>query len=144
MRKDKIELMRDPGSDKAQVSPAKIRKTRVMQTEVPRHSLHEALRVAQALNDQFAKMPTKPLNIAMALELAPYSSMFKMLLGASSAYGLTEGSHDSEVVTITELARRIVSPTTEGSEGVALREALLKPRVVKEFLSRYNNSRWVA
>lgn len=122
-------------------SVSKARKTRVTQTDVPRHSLHESLRVPQAIRDNYAKKPTKPLNIAIALELSPNSSQFRMLLGASSAYGLTEGSHSSALISLTELGIRIVAPTSEGMDNQAMREALLNPRVVREFLSKYNDSR---
>lgn len=125
----------------ATTSDSKQRKTRVLQADVPRHSLQEALRVSHALNDSYAKRPTKPLNVAIALELTPASTQFKMLLGASSAYGLTEGSWDSEVIALTDLGRRIVAPTTEDMARKAMREALLRPRVVKEFLTRYNNAK---
>ena len=65
----------------------KARKTRVRQSEVPRISLTEALKVAQAINDDFAKDATKPLNVAFALDTTPGSGDFRNLLGSSSAYG---------------------------------------------------------
>ena len=128
-------------SESSQSSDKKNRKARVNQIDVPRHSLHEALRIPQAICDNYAKAPTKPLNIAAALEMSPNSSGFRMLLGASAAYGLTEGSHTSELIVLSELGRRIVAPTEEDSELPALREALLRPRIIKQFLSKYNNSR---
>ncbi len=132
-------------SEQAQEEPnggaARVRKTQVKQTDVPRHSLHEALRVPQALADSYAKSPTKPFNVAAALELSPNSSHFRMLVGASAAYGLTDGSHSSDLISLTDLGRRIVAPTEEGIDQAAMREAALRPRVIRDFLTKYNNSR---
>lgn len=123
------------------VTAAKVRKTQVKQTDVPRHSLTEALRIPQAIADNYAKAPTKPLSLAAALEISPSSSAFRMLIGASAAYGLTEGAHTSDTIALTELGRRIVAPTAEGMEHAAMREAILRPRVIREFLTKYNNAR---
>jgi predicted nucleotide-binding protein len=125
----------------SEAEQAKARKSRVAQADVPRYSLRDALRVPEAISENYAKAPTKPLQLAIALELSPSSSHFRMLCGASSAYGLTDGSHSSDVISLTPLGRRIVAPTEVGSSEAALREALLKPRVIREFLTRYNNER---
>lgn len=130
-----------PSSGADEQSRSKASRAYVNQTDVPRHSLGEALRIPQAICDNYGKAPTKPFNIASALELSPSSTMFRMLCGASAAYGLTQGSYSSDMVSLTELGRRIVAPTAEGSELPARREALLKPRVIKEFLTKYNNSK---
>lgn len=113
----------------------------VSQADVPAHSLDEALRVAKSLADNFGKNPTKPLRLAQAMELSPGSSLFRMLCGASIAYGLTEGGYNSESISLTVLGRRIVAPTQEGDDVAARREASLRPRIVRDFLSRYNESK---
>ena len=64
-----------------------------------------------------------------------------MLCGASIAYALTEGGYNTDTISLTALARRIVAPTDEGDDAKAKREATLKPRVIREFLTKYNNSR---
>jgi predicted nucleotide-binding protein len=63
-----------------------------------------------------------------------------MLTGASAAYGLTEGAAQSSAITLTDLGRRCVAPTEEGDDLVARREAVLKPRVIREFLQRYDGN----
>lgn len=63
-----------------------------------------------------------------------------MLCGASIAYELTEGGYNAPEIKLTSLGKRIVRPTSEGDDLAAKREALLKPRVVREFLTRYDNS----
>lgn len=64
-----------------------------------------------------------------------------MLVGASTAYGLTEGWHSSDVISLTDLGRRIVAPTAEDMQQTAMREALLRPKIIREFLTKYNGSR---
>lgn len=39
---------------------------------------------------------------------------------------------------MTDLGRRIVAPTVEGDDIAATREALMRQRVVREFLERYD------
>jgi len=117
------------------------KRTYVSQAEVPAHSLVQALKIPQAIADNYGKNPTKPLRVAEAMGLTPTSGHFRMLCGAAIAYGLTDGGYNSEVITITPLGRRIVAPTKEGDDLAAKKEALLRPRVVRDFLTRYNESR---
>jgi predicted nucleotide-binding protein len=64
-----------------------------------------------------------------------------MMCGASIAYGLTEGGYNAEAISLTALGRRIVAPTSEGDDFAAKREATLRPRIVRDFLTRYNESK---
>jgi len=64
-----------------------------------------------------------------------------MLCGAATAYGLTEGGYNAERISLTTVGRRIVMPTQEGDDARALREALLKPRIIREFLQRYDQAK---
>ena len=59
---------------------------------------------------------------------------------ASIAYGLTAGGYNAETISLEPLAMRIVRPTAEGDDLAAKREALLKPRVVREFLTKYDRA----
>lgn len=117
------------------------KRTYVSQTDVPRHSLDEALRVARALADEYGKTPTRPLDVAKAMNLTPTAGPFKTMTGASIAYGLTEGGSGADKITLTELGRRVVAPTEEGDDVRAKREAFLQPRVVREFLTKYDGSK---
>ena len=73
--------------------------------------------------------------------MTPTSGPFKMITGASVAYGLTDAGGQAERIGLTDLGKRAVAPLEEGDDIVAIREAILKPRVVREFLERYNGSR---
>lgn len=73
--------------------------------------------------------------------MGPATGPFRMITGAAVAYGLTDGAARTEKIGLTSLGRRIVAPTAEGDEIAARREAVLQPRVVREFLQRYDSSR---
>lgn len=114
---------------------------RVSQSEIPSCSLSKAIRVATAIADSYGKHPTKPLRVAEAMGMTPTSGPFRAICGASIAYGLTEGGYNAEFISLTPLGRRIVAPTEEGDDEAAKREATLSPRIIREFLTRYNNSK---
>lgn len=125
----------------AVVSGGTTRKTRVSQADIPRHTVQESLRIADAIADNYAKAPTKPLHLAAALDLTVNASLFRMLLGASAAYGLTTGAWDSATVSLTPLGKRVVEAKTESEKRAALKEAFLKPRVIGAFLSKYSDAK---
>ena len=121
--------------------PQKPKRPHLSQSEVPSHSLAEALRVPRALADELGKQPSKPLQVAKAMGMAPTTGKFRSLSGASIAYGLTEGGAFADEIGLSDLGRRVVAPTAEGDDRHALREAFMRPRVFREFLTKYNNSR---
>lgn len=110
------------------------------QQDVPGASLDKALRVATAIADNFGYKAASPLQIAGALNMSPSSGPFRMLTGASIAYGLTSGGYNADQISLTPLGSRVVRPTAEGDDLEARREALLKPRVSREFLSKYDRA----
>lgn len=112
----------------------------VSQSDVPGYSLERALKIARTIGDNYGYKPTTPLQVAKALEVAPNSGGFRMLTGASIAYGLTIGGYNADTISITNLGLRIVRTTSEGDDVAAKREALLKPRVIREFLQKYNGA----
>lgn len=113
----------------------------VSQEDVPRVTLEEALRIPRVISDYFANEATKPLRVAEAMEISPKGSRFRELCGASIGYGLTDGGAYAEEISLTDLGRRIVAPTVEGDDKVALKEAVLKPTVIRKFLEKYNNAK---
>lgn len=117
-------------------------RVRLSQTDVPAYPLQEALRVARALADDLGKVPSPPLQVAAAMGMKPTTGKFRTLAWASIAYGLTEGGSNADTIRLTELGRRAVAPLVEGDDAAALRHAFLTPRVNKEFMERYNSSKW--
>src|SRR4051794_13057645 len=118
----------------------KIKKRRAFlsQADVPAFSLEQALRVCRALAAHHDGESVSPLQLAQDLNMSPGSGPFRMLCGASIAYGLTSGGYNAEEVELHDLGKRIVQPMEERDDVAAMREALLRPRVVREFLEKYN------
>lgn len=129
------------GTSGAADSP-KAKRARLSQGDVPSMSVMDALRVPKALRDDCGSQPTAPLLVAKAVGMQPSSGTFRMLTGAAVAYGLTDGAAQSATIGLTDLGRRAVRPTSEGDDVTALREAVMKPRVMREFLQKYDGARF--
>jgi hypothetical protein len=110
------------------------------QGDVPSCSLDKALEIAKAIADNYGYGPATPVQVAAALEVQPSSGPFRMLAGASIAYGLTKGGYNAPTISIEPLGMRIVRPTKEDDDKAAKREALLRPRVIRLFLEKYNGA----
>jgi hypothetical protein len=107
---------------------------------VPLASLDDALRVPQAIFDNYAGKPTTPFLLAKALNINPKGSQIVVLSGAAIAFGLIEGGAQAANIAVTELARRIFRPKKEGEDLDAKREAVLNPRIFGEFLRSYDGN----
>ena len=119
---------------------AQTKRSYLKQADVPAASLDDALRVPQAIFDHYAGKPTTPLHLAKALNVDPKGSQIRVLTGAASAFGFIEGGAQAANVSVTDLARQIVRPTSEGSDLSAKREAILRPRIFGDFLRQYDGN----
>jgi hypothetical protein len=115
-------------------------RTYVSQGDVPGTSLERAIKIPAAIRDNYGYKPASPLQVAKALDVQPSSGGFRMLTGAAIAYGLTTGGYNADEIAITPLGLRIVRPLDEGDDMAAKREALLRPRVIREFLQKYDRA----
>lgn len=106
--------------------PAPERRTRV-QSDFPKTTLEEAIRVATAIEEANAGRPYPPTDAAIALDMSPGASQWRVLTSASFKYGLTTGTYNSDRLEMTPLAQRIVAPTSEEDRIAALFEAALAP-----------------
>ena len=118
------------------------RSSRVSQSDIPSLTLQNSEKVALAIWENFAGKGAAPHNVAMALGLSPTSGGWRMLCGASIAYGLTEGGYNAALITLTDLGRRMVAPTAEGDELLARQEAALKPKLPREFFKQYDRAKF--
>src|SRR5438105_9482438 len=125
------------GADTLPVEESKKPRPRLFQEDVPSYSLDQSLRVARSIADNYAFKPTKPVNVAGAMGMTHTAGPFRAISGASVAYGLTTGAAQAPEIGITPLGMRILRPKTVGDDIAAKREALLKPKVVGEFLRDY-------
>ena len=114
----------------------------VAQSDFPRFTLAKALIIAEELWNNFAGKGAAPHDVAMALDKSPTSGTWRNLCGASIAYGLTKGGHHAREIAPTEPGLRIVAPQSEGDDAKAKAEALLRPRVIKEFLEKYDRAKF--
>lgn len=116
------------------------KKSRISQADVPSFSLEKALRVPRALAENYASHPTRPIDVASALEMQPSSGPFRTLCGAAIGYGLTDGGPNAPEISLTGLGKRVVTPTEVEDDKRGLREAALKPTVASQFYTRYDGS----
>lgn len=112
------------------------------QADFPQSTLQQAQRIASALVDNFASDSGSPPDVALSLRISPTSSSWPILSGASVAYGLTDGGVNANVIKLTALGRRLVAPVAEGEDVIARREAILKPRILREFFEKYRRAKF--
>ncbi len=118
----------------------KSRKKRV-KAHFPKRTLLDALRIAQAIQDQNAGEPYDRLDLSKALDLSPSGSSFRALITASGQFGLTEGSYSAELIALTDSGRSIVAPRTSEEKNNGLLEALLSIDVFRTFFEKYDNKK---
>lgn len=111
------------------------------QSDFPQTTLQQAQKLAAALVDNFAGDSASPPDVALAIDSSPTSSVWQSLAGASIAYGLTDGGVNANVMKLTQLGKRLVAPEEEGGDIVARREAILKPRILREFFEKYRRAK---
>ena len=127
-----------PKTKKGTTSDSAHKRVYLKQSDVPAAALDDALRVPQAILDHYAGKPTLPFHVAKALNVDPKGSQLKVLTGAAIAFGLIAGGAQAATITITDLSKRILRPKVEGEDFIARREAVLSPRIFREFLGTYD------
>ena len=115
---------------------------RISQSACPSHALEDALKIPQAIKENFAGQPTDPMLLSQACGYSPSSSTWRTLTGAAIAYGVTDGGYNSKEISITPLGERIVAPLVEGDDIVAKKEASLIPTVLKAFFTQYDRNKF--
>ncbi|HTT10486.1 MAG TPA: TIR domain-containing protein [Burkholderiaceae bacterium] len=132
-----------PAVAKEAAPSAKVEDKRVYfkQTDFPQTTLQEAQKLAAGLVDNFAGDSASPPDVALALGISPTSSNWPTLAGASIAYGLTEGGVNANVIKLTPLGRKLVAPEAEGEDITARRQAILRPRILREFFEKYRRAK---
>jgi predicted nucleotide-binding protein len=126
-------------SPKQTKAPAK--RSYFKQSDFPLLTLQQAQKIASAIVDNFAGEGGSPPDIALALEVSPTSSAWPALTGAAIAYGLTEGGWNASTMKLTPLGRKLVAPEAEGEDLAARREAILRPRLLREFFEKYRRAK---
>lgn len=88
----------------------------------PRHSIEKALRIPRALYEQNAGRPATRAEAVKYAGGAKLNGQWQVEISSSQKYGFLESS--SGTVALTERARRIIAPQSEGDRLATLREAI--------------------
>ena len=112
------------------------------QVDFPLISLQQAQRIASTLMDNFGGREGSPPDIALSIGISPTSSSWQYLSGSAAAYGITDGGMNANSMKLTELGRRLVAPQAEGDDVAARREAVLAPRLMREFFDKYRRAKF--
>jgi len=112
-----------------------------IKSDFPKHTLEEALRVAQGLEEKNGGQALPPIETAEALGMSPGSSDYRTILSSSIKYGLTTGSFNSERVSLEERGRNVVEPTNDESKRVALVEAALTPPTFRSIYQHFRGKK---
>lgn len=129
-------------ANKAVATPVAAGRNYFKQSEFPLVSLQQAQKIAAAIVDNFAGAGGSPPDVALAIGISPTSSAWQSLAGSSIAYGLTAGGVNANAMTITDLGKKLVAPEEEGADITARREAIMKPRLMKEFFEKYRRAKF--
>src|SRR5436305_1707984 len=103
--KKKTDAVKKPDGKRpspASAKPSEKTRSYLSQEEIPAYDLDEALLVAKALLQEYGGHAAAPLDVAAAMDLTPTSGKFRMLCGASIAYGLTSGGYNAAQIAPTE------------------------------------------
>jgi predicted nucleotide-binding protein len=125
----------------SQADKQESKQSRLMQTVCPLMTLETALKIPRAIKDNFAGKAVQPLLVADACGIKSTSSNWRAITGAAVAYGLTNGASNAPKIAITTLGERIVAPSVEGDDKVALKEATMKPTVLADFYRQYDGNK---
>ena len=106
----------------------------------PRRSVEQALRIPRALRDHNGGKPWPATEVAKALDIGAKSGNFFYLTSASKQYGLTEGTSRTADISLTDLGRRAVYPSSADEESAAVREAFLNAPVFRKVLEHYGGN----
>jgi hypothetical protein len=140
---ESVSKRRKPGSPKIALSPKKPTTTEKASPAdkpgkkapaswtFPKSTLEDAIKIARAIEEQNAGNPMKPDMISKAVG---YNSLadwrFLDLLRSANQYGLVTGSGKISPVSLTEIGRDVVAPSTPSARPKALQSAF---RTVDDF-----------
>ena len=106
----------------------------------PRRTLEAALRVPTAIATHNGGNPWKTSEVAKALGVGASSGNFFYLTSAAQHYGLTEGTRETAQVTLTDLGRRAVYPSSASEEAAAKRTAFLNVDLFRRVLEHFGGN----
>ena len=99
----------------------------------PAITIGEARQIAEAIAQKHSGQPMRRLDVFKELHKSPGSGPSRVLVTASSGFGLTSGGYTAEFVELTDLGRRLA---VEGDQS-ALVDAVLHVEIFKRFFEEY-------
>jgi hypothetical protein len=121
-------------------------KAKRVERPFPRVELREAVKVPLALRHKNGGNPWLPDLVAAAVGYGKGTNSFYYLTAASRDFGLTEGTRDSDLISLTELGRRLAYPETPEQEAETRREAFRRIELFRNVLQYYDgktNLDWI-
>ncbi|SRR6266487_2379177 len=112
-----------------------------IKSEFPKHTLEQALGVAQALYEKNGGQPMPPTDTAIAMGISPGSSSYRVILASSLKYGLTSGSYKADRIALQDLGRNIVEPTSVEAKRQALVSAALAPPTFRRMFEYFKGKK---
>lgn len=116
------------------------RQSGVKNRNYPPLALAEALKVAQALQDQASGMKVSRLTLAEMLDSTPTSRVFKELVAASRFYGLTNGGINAQEFSLTKLGEQATG-ADEVERDAALKAAVMTVSPYKTFFETFKGKK---
>jgi hypothetical protein len=107
----------------------------------PRKTLEQALRIPRALKENNGGNPWESGQVAKAIGLGERSGNFFYISAASQAYGLTKGTRETKEISLTELGRQVVYPTSGEQERDGLLQAFLSVETFRGVLQHFGGSK---
>src|SRR5262245_15890880 len=104
---------------------------------LPRHTLEQVKPVAKVLHEVSADQPTNLMQLAKMLGMSVNSSQFRQLITSAQAYGIVN-KDKSNLLTLSEIGRKIIAPKLENEAEEGLRRAALNPLIPALIYSDYN------
>jgi hypothetical protein len=98
--------------------------------------IEEAQTIARTIAQKNASQPMRRLDIFEVLGKSPDSGPSRVLVTASSGFGLTTGGYKAPTLALTELGRRL----TVDDDKTAMIDAVLHVEVFKKFFENYEDS----
>jgi hypothetical protein len=102
----------------------------------PRHSVDKALRIPKAIIEQNAGKACTPTEAAAFLGATTAAGPFSVEISSATKFGFLERPEAGKILP-TELARRILRPTTPEDEVKGYREAVLKAPEISDVYKHY-------
>ena len=119
---------------KSRTSPKK-RKRTVNTAKYPRHSLERALRIPRAILDQNAGRACSDRESAAFVGVG-FNGPYQSEIGSAKKYGLLS-SPAAGKIEVTELAKKILRPQSEGDVRSGMREAITKAPDISDVYHHY-------